>query len=103
MLTLGILSGVLGVLWALAQHDLKRLLAYHSIENIGIILLGVGAGALGVAYREPAVAVLGFAGAVLHTVNHALFKSLLFLGAGAVFRATGTRAIDRLRRPVAKI
>jgi hydrogenase-4 component B len=96
VLALGILSGVLGVLWALAQHDLKRLLAYHSIENIGIILLGVGAGALGVAYREPAVAVLGFAAAVLHTVNHALFKSLLFLGAGAVFRATGTRAIDRL-------
>ncbi len=96
VLSLGILSGVLGVLWALAQHDLKRLLAYHSIENIGIILLGVGAGALGVAYREPVVALLGFAGAVLHTVNHALFKSLLFLGAGAVFRATGTRAIDRL-------
>ena len=96
VLALGILSGVLGVLWALAQHDLKRLLAYHSIENIGIILLGVGAGALGVAYREPVVAVLGFAGAVLHTVNHALFKSLLFLGAGAVFRATGTRVIDRL-------
>ncbi len=96
VLTLGIVSGVLGVLWALAQHDLKRLLAYHSIENVGIILLGVGAGALGVAYREPAVAVLGFAGALLHTVNHALFKSLLFLGAGAVFRATGTRAIDRL-------
>lgn len=96
VLSLGMLSGVLGVLWALAQHDLKRLLAYHSIENIGIILLGVGAGALGVAYREPVVAVLGFAGAVLHTVNHALFKSLLFLGAGAVFRATGTRAIDRL-------
>ena len=96
VLTLGILSGVLGVLWALAQHDLKRLLAYHSIENIGIILLGMGAGALGVAYQAPAVAVLGFAGAVLHTVNHALFKSLLFLGAGAVFRATGTRAIDQL-------
>src|SRR6266568_966806 len=83
VLALGILSGVLGVLWALAQHGLKRLLAYHSIENIGIILLGVGAGALGVAYREPVVAVLGFAGAVLHTVNHALFKSLLFLGAAA--------------------
>ena len=96
VLALGILSGVLGVLWALAQHDLKRLLAYHSIENIGIILLGVGAGGLGVAYRQPAVAVLGFGGAVLHTVNHAVFKSLLFLGAGAVFRATGTRALDRL-------
>ncbi|HYK82085.1 MAG TPA: proton-conducting transporter membrane subunit [Gemmatimonadales bacterium] len=96
VLTLGAVSGVLGVLWALAQHDLKRLLAYHSIENVGIILLGVGTGALGIAYREPAVAVLGFAGAVLHTVNHALFKSLLFLAAGAVLRAAGSRAIDHL-------
>jgi len=92
----GVLSGVLGVVWALAQHDLKRLLAYHSVENIGIILLGLGVGALGVSYHLPVVAALGFAGAILHTLNHALFKSLLFLGAGAVYRATGTRAIDRL-------
>jgi formate hydrogenlyase subunit 3/multisubunit Na+/H+ antiporter MnhD subunit len=96
LLGLGLISGVLGVLWALAQHDLKRLLAYHSVENIGIILLGMGVGALGVAYRQPAVAVLGFTGAVLHSLNHALFKSLLFLGAGAVLRATGTRTIDAL-------
>ena len=96
VLILGLLSGVLGVLWALAQHDLKRLLAYHSVENIGIILLGLGLGVLGAAYHLPVVAVLGFAGAILHTLNHALFKSLLFFGAGAVYRATGTRAIDRL-------
>jgi len=96
LLGLGLASGVLGVLWALAQHDLKRLLAYHSVENVGIILLGMGVGALGVAYREPVVAVLGFTGAVLHSLNHALFKSLLFLGAGAVVRATGTRVIDEL-------
>ena len=96
LLVLGLLSGVLGVLWALAQHDLKRLLAYHSVENVGIILLGMGVGALGVAYRQPVVAVLGFTGAVLHSLNHALFKSLLFLGAGAVVRATGTRMIDAL-------
>jgi hydrogenase-4 component B len=96
VLGLGLLSGVLGVLWALAQHDVKRLLAYHSVENIGIILLGLGAGALGVSYRLPAVAALGFAGAILHTLNHALFKSLLFFGAGAVQQATGTRALDRL-------
>jgi len=96
VLILGLLSGVLGVLWALAQHDLKRLLAYHSVENIGIILLGLGLGVLGAAYHLPVVAVLGFAGAILHTLNHALFKSLLFLGAGAVHRATGTRAIERL-------
>ncbi len=93
---LGLVSGVLGVLWALAQHDLKRLLAYHSVENIGIILLGMGVGVLGLAYAQPVVAVLGFTGAVLHTLNHALFKSLLFLGAGAVVRATGTQVIDQL-------
>jgi len=96
VLALGLASGVLGVLWALAQHDLKRLLAYHSVENIGIILLGLGMGALGGAYHVPVVAVLGYTGAVLHVMNHAVFKSLLFLGAGSVARATGTRQIDRL-------
>jgi len=96
VLSLGLASGVLGVLWALAQHDLKRLLAYHSVENIGIILLGVGIGALGTRYDAPLVAALGFAGAVLHSLNHAVFKGLLFLGAGAVLRATGTRLMDRL-------
>jgi hydrogenase-4 component B len=96
LLVLGLGSGVLGVLWALAQHDLKRLLAYHSVENIGIILLGMGVGALGITYQHPVVAVLGLTGAVLHTLNHALFKSLLFLGAGAVLRTTGTRVIDEL-------
>jgi len=96
VLALGACSGVLGVVWALAQHDIKRLLAFHSVENIGIILLGIGAGALGLAYGHPLIAVLGFAGAALHTFNHALFKSLLFLGAGSVIHATGTREIDRL-------
>ena len=96
VLALGLASAVLGVLWALAQHDLKRALAYSSVENIGIIVLGLGLGALGTAYDQPAVALLGFAGALLHTLNHALFKSLLFLGAGAVVHATGTREIDRL-------
>ena len=96
LLGLGVASGVLGVVWALAQHDLKRLLAYHSVENIGIILLGAGAGVLGVAYGSPSVAILGFAGASLHTLNHALFKGLLFLGAGSIAHGTGTRQIDRL-------
>jgi len=96
VLALGAVSGVLGVVWALAQHDIKRLLAFHSVENVGIILFGVGAGALGVAYGHPLIAVLGFAGAALHTLNHALFKSLLFLSAGSVIHATGTREIDRL-------
>jgi hydrogenase-4 component B len=96
VLALGACSGVLGVVWALAQHDLKRLLAFHSVENIGIILIGIGIGALGLAYGHPLVATLGFAGAALHTLNHALFKSLLFLGAGSVIGAAGTREIDRL-------
>ena len=96
VLLLGLASSVLGVLWALAQHDLKRLLAYHSVENIGIILMGLGLGALGAAYHQPAIALLGVAGALLHTLNHALFKSLLFLGAGAIVRETGLREIDRL-------
>lgn len=93
---LGLGSGILGVLWALSQHDLKRVLAYSSVENIGIILLGMGVGVLGMAYGQPVVAVLGFTGALLHTMNHALFKSLLFLGAGAVVHATGTRVMDQM-------
>lgn len=96
VLVLGVGSGVLGVLWALAQHDIKRLLAYHSVENIGIILIGLGTGVLGSAYGLPVVAALGYAGAVLHTVNHAVFKSLLFLGAGAAAHGAGTRVMDRL-------
>jgi hydrogenase-4 component B len=93
---LGLVSGVLGVLWALGERDLKRVLAYSSVENLGIILLGMGVGVLGLAYGHPAVALLGFTGALLHALNHALFKSLLFLGAGAVLRATGTRVLDEL-------
>ncbi len=95
-MAVGLTSGVLGVLFALAQHDLKRLLAYHSVENIGIIALGFGVGLLGVHYGSAPLAVLGFAGALLHVVNHALFKGLLFLGAGAVVHATGTREMDHL-------
>ena len=93
---IGAVSGIVGVLFALAQHDLKRLLAYHSVENIGIICLGLGIGLLGVSYGAPVVAALGFAGGLLHVLNHALFKGLLFLGAGAAARATGTRDMDRL-------
>ena len=96
LVAVGLTSGVLGVLFALAQHDLKRLLAYRSVENIGIIALGIGVGLLGVHYGSAPLAVLGFAGALLHVVNHALFKGLLFLGAGAVLHATGTREMDHL-------
>ncbi|HEX9400962.1 MAG TPA: proton-conducting transporter membrane subunit [Anaeromyxobacter sp.] len=96
LLAAGGVSAVLGVALALAQHDLKRLLAYHTVENVGIIALGAGLALLGRARGEPALVLLGFAGAALHVVNHALFKSLLFLGAGAIQHATGTREIDRL-------
>lgn len=96
LIAVGAVSGVLGVLFALAQHDLKRLLAYHSVENIGIIALGLGVGLLGISYGNAAMAFLGFAGGLLHVINHAVFKSLLFLGAGSILHATGTREIDHL-------
>jgi formate hydrogenlyase subunit 3/multisubunit Na+/H+ antiporter MnhD subunit len=96
LVTIGILSGVPGVLYALAQHDLKRLLAYHSVENIGIIIIGLGVGVIGWSANMPIVAALGFAGGLLHVVNHALFKGLLFLGAGSVFHGTHTLEIDHL-------
>jgi hydrogenase-4 component B len=96
LIAIGGVSGVLGVLFAIGQHDIKRLLAYHSVENIGIILLGLGLGVIGVVYDCAPVALFGFAGGLLHIVNHSLFKSLLFLGAGAVIRQTGTGEIDRL-------
>jgi hydrogenase-4 component B len=95
LVALGALSGLLGVAFALAQHDLKRLLAYHSIENIGIILLGLGLGTLGKSTGHPVIQLLGFAGALLHVLNHSLFKGLLFLGAGSVVMATGSRDIER--------
>ncbi len=96
LLLLGGVSAVLGVAFALTQHDVKRLLAYHSVENIGIIAMGIGLALLGRARGDAALVFLGFAAAVLHVVNHATFKALLFLGAGAVIHATGTRDLDHL-------
>jgi hydrogenase-4 component B len=92
----GAVSGILGVVYALGQTDIKRLLAYSSVENIGIILIGTGLGMIGVASRNPLMAVLGFSGALFHVFNHALFKSLLFMGAGMVVHKTGTRSMDAL-------
>lgn len=96
ILVLGAISGIMGVALALGQHDLKRLLAYHSIENIGIILLGLGLGLIGKSTGQSALQVLGFAGALLHVLNHSLFKGLLFLAAGSMVHATGTRDLERM-------
>jgi formate hydrogenlyase subunit 3/multisubunit Na+/H+ antiporter MnhD subunit len=96
LIAIGLLSGVLGVLFALAQHDLKRLLAYHSVENIGIIVMGLGVGVLGLSIGSPMLAFFGFAGGLLHVVNHAMFKGLLFMGAGSIAHGAHTREIDHL-------
>jgi hydrogenase-4 component B len=96
ILILGTISAVLGVAFALGQHDIKRLLAYHSIENIGIILMGLGLAMIGIAIQRPVWVVLGIAGCLLHVWNHGLFKSLLFFSAGSVVHTTGTRDIDSL-------
>lgn len=94
VLLLGMVSGIMGVALALAQHDIKRLLAYHSVENIGIIALGLGLALLGQSYQMPELTALGLAGCLLHVANHGLFKSLLFLTAGSVIHTVGSREID---------
>ena len=96
VLALGAFSAVFGVAFAIGQHDIKRLLAYHSIENIGIILLGLGLAMIGRSVGRADLVVLGIAGALLHTWNHGLFKALLFFAAGAVIHGSGVRAIDRM-------
>jgi hydrogenase-4 component B len=96
VLAAGIISALLGVLYALMQHDLKRLLAYHSIENIGIIFMGIGAAMLFLGYGLPLLGALALVAALYHTLNHACFKGLLFLGAGAVAQATSTRNIEEM-------
>ncbi len=96
VLAVGIVSGLLGVLYALMEHDLKRLLAYHSIENIGIILIGFGAAVMFQASGHPALAALALIAGLYHTLNHAIFKALLFLGAGAVLHSTHTRNMEEM-------
>jgi hydrogenase-4 component B len=96
VLGLGVISGVLGVAFAIGQHDVKRLLAYHSIENIGIIVMGLGLALIGRSLGRADWVVLGLAGGLLHVWNHALFKALLFLSAGSVIHAVHTREIDHL-------
>lgn len=97
VLLLGTVSAVMGVLLALQQHDLKRLLAFHSVENVGIILIGAGvAMLLGSGRGAQPLATLALAASLLHTLNHAAFKGLLFLGAGSVIRGTGVRNMEEL-------
>ncbi len=96
LLTLGIITGVAGIAFAIGQNDLKRLLAYSSIENIGIIVIGLGLALLGRSQNRPEWVLLGLGGALLHMWNHSLFKSLLFFNAGAVIHASHTRNIDQM-------
>ncbi|WP_295944119.1 proton-conducting transporter membrane subunit, partial [uncultured Alistipes sp.] len=96
LLAAGIVTGVWGVILAAAQNDVKRLLAYSSIENIGIVLIGIGIAALGKSSGNQMVAICGVTGALLHTFNHSLFKSLLFFGAGNILSKTHTTSLDAL-------
>ena len=96
LIGLGAASALVGVLYALTEDDLKRLLAYSSVENVGLVFIGVGAGVLFASLGEPAAAMLALAAALYHALNHGVFKGLLFLGAGAVAHATGTRDMNLL-------
>ncbi len=96
VLALGLASAVLGVAFAAVQSEMKRLLAWSSIENVGLIFAGIGLALLFVAYRMPVVAALALTAALYHVASHAFFKSLLFVGTGAVLHATGERNLGRL-------
>ncbi|XNM52041.1 proton-conducting transporter membrane subunit [Escherichia coli] len=96
LLVLGMITAFVGGLYALMEHNIQRLLAYHTLENIGIILLGLGAGVTGIALEQPALIALGLVGGLYHLINHSLFKSVLFLGAGSVWFRTGHRDIEKL-------
>ena len=96
VLAFGLVSAVMGVLYALMQHDLKRLLAYHSVENIGIILIGVGLAMIFTSFKLPLLAALALTAGIYHTLNHAMFKGLLFMGAGAVLHATHERNMEEM-------
>lgn len=96
LLAFGAISAALGAFYALAERDIKRLLAYSSVENVGIILMGVGLGMVGLAVQSPALAGVGFLAALYHVLNHAFFKGLLFLGAGSVIGGAGTTNLNRM-------
>ena len=96
LVAIGTVSAVGGVLYALVDHDLKRLLAYHSVENVGIIVIGIGVALFARSAGSSALAGLALVAALFHTINHGLFKALLFLGAGTVNEAEGTVDLERL-------
>ncbi len=103
VLVISIMTGVYGVILAIVQHNLKKLLAYHSIENIGIIGIGIGLGCVGLGLQNSYLAFAGFAGALLHTLNHSLFKSLLFYCAGTVYQSVHTMEIEKLGGLIKKL
>ncbi|MEO8596711.1 MAG: hydrogenase 4 subunit B [Candidatus Solibacter sp.] len=96
VLAVGVVTALVGVLYALQEHDLKRLLAYHSIENIGIIVMGFGAALMFRTLQHPNLAAIAMVGALFHTLNHAIFKGLLFLAAGGVVQNVGTRNMEEM-------
>ncbi|MBE7709093.1 MAG: hydrogenase [Cyanobacteria bacterium SIG32] len=96
VLIISVVSALYGLLYAITQHDVKRFLAYSSIENIGIIGISISVGMIGLSYGNDIVALLGFVGALLHILNHSIFKQLLFLAAGAVYNKTHTRHVELL-------
>ena len=96
ILFISIITGIYGISFSIVQNDLKKLLAYSSIENIGVIGIGIGVGVLGEVYHQPIIAVLGWTGALFHLINHSQFKSLLFYSAGSVYLQTHTRNINSL-------
>ncbi|HUK03631.1 MAG TPA: proton-conducting transporter membrane subunit, partial [Burkholderiales bacterium] len=96
VLVIGAATTLFGVLYALMQHDLKRLLAYHSVENIGIILLGLGMSMVFIGFGHPMAGTLGLIAALYHTLNHAVFKGLLFLGAGSILHSARLRDLNHM-------
>ncbi|WP_293275520.1 proton-conducting transporter membrane subunit [Nannocystis sp.] len=90
------LSAVMGVLYTVSQRDIKRMLGYSSTENVGIAGIGLGLAYLGLTWQRPLLVVLGLTGCLLHILNHAIFKCLLFYAAGAIYRATHTIDLERL-------
>jgi formate hydrogenlyase subunit 3/multisubunit Na+/H+ antiporter MnhD subunit len=103
ILVISVITGIYGVVLAIVQHNVKKLLAYHSIENIGIIGIGIGIGTIGLGLNNYYLSFAGFAGALLHTLNHSLFKSLLFYGAGTIYQATHIMDIEKLGGLVKKM